>query len=269
MIKTVGVNLLNSCHGCSILCVNAACGEKTRCRISVHSELSEPEVTIIGGVIGMGVESVQLKTCHSVYSLRVEVAVWSNSYSTRSASNFPNLVIAVALPTRAATAANILVHSATSNHRIHKPVHEHMVDYGGAFWVIVVPISCANISTGRSLMAEGSTSRICEVVLIVHHRWSRFEKRSACLTWVKRGIVNACCVCSICAINFENQFSIGDPVKCAPVGIEVDVFVVAGNVIEQSCRRLGELNLSLDRKSKVPVCSSFGMPSLPVTDRWN
>ena len=81
-------------------------------------------------------------------------------------------------------------------------------------------------------MTESGSTRIGEVVLVVHHRRTRLKERGASLARIERWVIYASSVCSISAINFEDEFSICDPVKCAPVGVKVYYFVVPRNIVE-------------------------------------
>jgi hypothetical protein len=93
--------------------------------------LSQPEMAYVGAVIGMRVESIQLETSHSVYSLREKVSIGCYCYSTWTTRDLPNVIVTVVeitTWTAARTATNVLFVVTPTNHSIHEAIHENVVD---------------------------------------------------------------------------------------------------------------------------------------------
>ena len=88
----------------------------------------------VRSVVGMRVESVDLKACHSVDFLREEVSIGSKSERAWAAGDLPNVVVAVlhsrtiVVPTRRSPDVVFVV--ASTDNGIHETVNEHVVDDG-------------------------------------------------------------------------------------------------------------------------------------------
>ena len=88
----------------------------------------------VRSVVGVRVESVDLKTCHSVDFLREEVSVGCKSEGAWAASDLPNVVVAV-LHSRAIAVAtgrttDVVCVVAAADNGVHKAINEHVVDDG-------------------------------------------------------------------------------------------------------------------------------------------
>jgi len=80
----------------------------------------------------MRVESVELKACHSVDFLRVEVSIGSKSERAWAAGDLPNVIVAVLHSCTTAVltgpSPDVSFPVASTDDGIHETVHEHVVD---------------------------------------------------------------------------------------------------------------------------------------------
>ena len=88
----------------------------------------------VRSVVGMRVESVDLKACHSVDFLREEVSVGCKSEQAWAASDLPNVVVAVLLSLAIAVVtgptSDVVCVVAAADNGVHKAINEHVVDDG-------------------------------------------------------------------------------------------------------------------------------------------
>ena len=88
----------------------------------------------VRSVVGMRVESVDLKACHSVDFLREEVSVGCKSEGAWAASDLPNVVVAVlhslAIAVVTGPTSDVVCVVAAADNGVHKAINEHVVDDG-------------------------------------------------------------------------------------------------------------------------------------------
>ena len=87
----------------------------------------------VRSVVGVRVESVDLKACHSVDFLREEVSVGCKSEGAWAASDLPNVVVAVLLSRAIVVVTgptDVVCVVAAADNGVHKAINEHVVDDG-------------------------------------------------------------------------------------------------------------------------------------------
>lgn len=88
----------------------------------------------VRSVIGVRVESVDLKACHSVDFLREEVSVGCKSEQAWAASDLPNVIVAVlhscAIAVVTGPTPDVVCVVAAADNGVHKAINEHVVDDG-------------------------------------------------------------------------------------------------------------------------------------------
>ena len=86
----------------------------------------------VRSIVGVRVESVELKACHSVDFLREEVSVGCKSERAWAAGDLPNVVVAVlhsrtiVVPT--GISCDVVFVVAAADNGVHKAINEHVVD---------------------------------------------------------------------------------------------------------------------------------------------